>query len=84
MTDTLKDIDIYDKSPEKPLEEKEYTLTKDNTKYNIKISKTKDKVIIYNATYEAKFYLDDFVKISKLFCICKAIDELYFKSFLIN
>ena len=82
MSEILNDFDICEKTPENELESKEYTLKKDNIKYHIKIGKTKDKILLSSLNYEAKFNLEDLVKISKLFSICKSIDEVY--EFLIN
>ena len=76
------DIDICLKTPEKQLDSKEFTLNKDNIKYHLKIGKTKDKIFLTTLNYEAKFTLDDIIKTSKLFSICKSIDEVY--EFLIN
>lgn len=78
----LNEIDICLKTPEKPLDTKEFILNKDNHKYNIKISKTYERLLITCLNYEAGFNLDDLVKTSRLFCICKSIDEVY--EFLIN
>jgi len=82
MSEILNDFDICVKTPEKQLESKEFTLNKDNNKYHIKIGKTTDKIIISSLNYEGKFNLDDLIKISKLFAICKSVDEVY--EFLIN
>lgn len=82
MTEFPNDIDTCLKTPESQLDSKEYTLNKDNNKYGIKIGKTKDEIILNYLNYEGKFNLDDLIKISKLFCICKSIDEVY--EFIIN
>ena len=82
MNESQTDIDIYYKTPEKQLESKEFTLNKDNIKYHIKIGKTNDKIFLTSLNYEAKLTLEDLKKTSKLFCICKSIDEVY--EFLIN
>ena len=82
MTEFPNDIDTCLKTPESQLDSKEYTLNKDNNKYGIKIGKTKDEIILNYLNYEGKFNLDDLIKISKLFCICKSIDEAY--EFIIN
>ena len=82
MTEFPNDIDTCLKTPESQLDLKEYTLNKDNNKYGIKIGKTKDEIILNYLNYEGKFNLDDLIKISKLFCICKSIDEVY--EFIIN
>ena len=78
----LNEIDICLKTPEKPLDSKEFVLNKDNHKYNIKIGKTYERLLITCLNYEGGFNLDDLVKTSRLFCICKSIDEVY--EFLIN
>ena len=77
MSEILNDFDICIKTPETQIESKEYTLNKDNIKYHIKIGKTKDKIVLSSLNYEVKFNLDDLIKISKLFSICKSIDEVY-------
>ena len=77
MTDNINDIEIYLKGNEKQLDSKEYILSKDSVKYNIKIVKTKDKIIISSINYEKKFDIDDLIKISKIFCICKSIDDVF-------
>ena len=82
MAEIINDIDIYLKTNEKQLDSKEYNLNKDNVKYNIKIAKTKDKIILNSINYEKKLNIDDLIKISKLFSICKSIDDAY--EFLIN
>ena len=83
MAEFQNEIDIYLKTPEKQIDySKEYILNKDNNKYHIKIGKTKDKIILNCLNYEGKFNLDDLIKISRLFCICKSIDEIY--EFIIN
>ena len=82
MSEFPNDIDTCLKTPESQLDSKEYTLNKDNNKYHIKIGKTKDEIILNYLNYEGKFNLDDLIKISKLFCICKSIDEVY--EFIIN
>ena len=76
------DIGFCLKTPEKQLDSKEFTLNKDNIKYHLKIGKTKDKIFLTTLNYEDKFTLDDIIKTSKLFSICKSIDEVY--EFLIN
>ena len=78
----MNENDIVLKTPEKPLDSKEFKLSKDNYKYQIKISKTYDKIIINCQNFEDEFNLDDLIKTSRLFCICKTIDELY--EFIIN
>ena len=77
MTEIINDIDIYLKTQDKQLDSKEYILNKDSIKYNIKIAKTKDKLIISSINYEKKLNLDDLIKITKLFSICKSIDDAY-------
>ena len=46
MTDSPNDVDICLKTPEKQIESKEFTLNKESLKYNIKIGKTRDKIIL--------------------------------------
>ena len=82
MTDSPNDVDICLKTPEKQIESKEFTLNKESLKFNIKIGKTRDKIILSSLNYEAKFNLDDLIKTSKLFNICKSIDEVY--EFIVN
>ena len=82
MTDSPNEVDICLKTPEKQIESKEFTLNKESLKYNIKIGKTRDKIILSSLNYEAKFNLDDLIKTSKLFNICKSIDEVY--EFIVN
>ena len=74
--------DLFIKTPAKPLDTKEFILNKDNHKYYVKIMKSYEKIIISCLNFEDSFSLDDLSKISKLFCICKTIDEGY--EFLIN
>ena len=82
MTEIPNDFDICIKTPERQLESKEFTISKDKTKYHIKLGKTKDKIILSSLNYEGNFDLDDLIKISRLFSICKSIDEVY--EFILN
>ena len=77
----MKDIDICLK-PEEEIESKEYSLSKDNIKYNIKVIKTKLKLILSCIHYEFKSNIEELITISKLFNICKSIEEVY--EFIIN
>ena len=77
-----KDKDLCLDPSEEQIEFKEYSISKDNIKYNIKISLTKGKININCIHYENKFNLDELIKISKLFSICKSIEEVY--EFIIN
>ena len=61
----------------KLIDTKEFIITKDNIKYNVKVSKTKDKIFIRCNNYETKLNLDDFTKITPLFNICKTINDVY-------
>ena len=61
----------------KLIDTKEFSLIKENIKYNLKISKTKDKIFIRCNNYETKLNLDDFIKINPLFNICKTINDVY-------
>ena len=78
----MNENDIISKKTEKPLDSKEYKLTKDNYKYQIKISKEYEKIIISCLNFEDEYNLDDLIKMSRMFCICKTIDEVY--EFIIN
>ena len=71
------DFELYIRTPETQIESKEFTLNKDNNKYHIKVGKTKDKIMLSSSNYEVKYNLDDIIKLSKLFAICKSIDEVY-------
>ena len=82
MTEFQNEIDMCLKTPEKQIESKEFTLNKDGIKYRIKIGKTKDKIFLTYLNYEIKSNLDDLIKTSKLFSICKSIDEVY--EFILN
>ena len=82
MNDFIPDIDICLKSEEEQIDYKEYVLAKDKVKYTIKIGKTKSKIIIDCIHYEYKSNLDELIQISKLFNICKTIEEVY--EFIIN
>ena len=77
----MKDIDICLK-PEEEIESKEFTLSKDNIKYNIRVIKTKLKLILSCIHYEFKSNIEELITISKLFNICKSIEEVY--EFIIN
>ena len=77
----MKNMDIGLK-PEEEIESKEYSLTKDNIKYNIKVIKTKLKLILSCIHYEFKSNIEELITISKLFNICKSIEEAY--EFIIN
>ena len=81
MEDMMKNMDIGLK-PEEEIESKEYSLTKDNIKYNIKVIKTKLKLILSCIHYEFKSNIEELITISKLFNICKSIEEAY--EFIIN
>ena len=78
----IPDIDICLKLEDEEIDWKEYSLTKDKTKYNIKVGKTNSKIIINCIHYEYKSNLEDLIRISKLFSICKSIEEAY--EFVIN
>ena len=82
MIEIPNNIDISLKTPKKQIELKEFTINKEGIKHLIKIGKTKDKIILSSLNYEAKFNLEDLIKISKLFNICKSIDEAY--EFIVN
>ena len=82
MTEFQNEIDMCLKTPEKQIESKEFTLKKDGIKYRIKIGKTRDKIFLTYLNYEMKSNLDDLIKTSKLFSICKSIDEVY--EFILN
>ena len=82
MNDFIQDIDICLKAEEEQIDYKEYVLTKDKVKYTIKIGKTKSKIIIDCIHYEYKSNLEELIQISKLFNICKTIEEVY--EFIIN
>ena len=82
MNDNNPDIDIYLKPEEEQIDWKEYSLSKDKVKYNIKAGKTRTKIILNCIHYEYKSNLEDLIQISKLFNICKSIDEIY--EFIIN
>ena len=82
MNDFIPDIDICLKAEEEQIDYKEYVLTKDKVKYTIKIGKTKSKIIIDCIHYEYKSNLEELIQISKLFNICKTIEEVY--EFIIN
>ena len=81
MIKDMKDIDIC-LNPEEEIESKEYSLSKDNIKYNIKVIKTKLKLIMSCIHYEFKSNIEELITISKLFNICKSIEEAY--EFIIN
>lgn len=61
----------------KLIDTKEFNIINDNIKYDIIISKTKDKIFIRCNNYESKLNLDDYNKLNPLFCICKTIDDIY-------
>ena len=82
MNDIIPDIDICLKAEEEQLESKEYSLSKENINYNIKVGKTKSKIVLSCIHYEYKSNLENLINISKLFNICKSIEEVY--EFIIN
>ena len=82
MNDNISDLDICLKAEDDQIEAREYSLTKDKIKYNIKVGKIKSKIIISSIHYEYKSNLEDLIQISKLFNICKSIDDVY--EFIIN
>ena len=84
MEDMMKDIKDNNicLKPEEEIESKEYSLSKDNIKYNIKVIKTKLKLILSCIHYEFKSNIEELITISKLFNICKSIEEVY--EFIIN
>jgi len=82
MDEIMKDIDICLKPVEEQIDSKEFSLSKDSIKYNINVIKTKSKIILSCIHYEYKSNLEDLIKISKLFNICKSIEEIY--EFIIN
>ena len=82
MNDIIPDIDVCLKAEEEQLESKEYSLSKENINYNIKVGKTKSKIVLSCIHYEYKSNLENLINISKLFNICKSIEEVY--EFIIN
>ena len=77
MNDIIPNIEKCLNLDEDQIDSKEYILSKDKIKYNIKIGKTRTKIIISCNHYEYKSNLEDLIQVSKLFSICKSIEEVY-------
>ena len=61
MNDIIPDIDVCLKAEEEQLESKEYSLSKENINYNIKVGKTKSKIVLSCIHYEYKSNLEKLI-----------------------
>ena len=59
------------------IEKNEYSLTKNNISYIIKVCKTKNQIVLINDNYEVKLNLKELIKTNILFNVCRTIDDVY-------
>ena len=59
------------------IENNEYTLTKNNISYIIKVCKTRNKIVLIYGNYEISLNLAELIKINILFNVCRTIDDVY-------
>ena len=59
------------------IETNEYSLSKNNISYTIKLCKTKNKIILIYNFYELKLTLNELINTNILFNVCRTIDDVY-------
>ena len=59
------------------IENNEYSLTKNNISYQIKVCKTRNKIVLIYGNYELKLNLKELIKTNILFNVCRTIDDVY-------
>ena len=59
------------------IEKAEYSLSRNNISYIIKVCKTRSKIILISDNYELKLNLSELVKTNILLNVCRTIDDVY-------